>query len=81
MEYKTRVFSSDCPRCGHELRRKINSTQGQVRKPGVLLRCAECREVSFAPPESAGEVRNGPRWFVEAERVVEWFEYGEVSVK
>jgi hypothetical protein len=78
---KTRVYCGDCPHCGHGMRRKIDSTQGQTAKPGVLMRCAECRDVSFAHPESAGDIRTGPEWFVESEEVVEWFEYGEVNVR
>jgi len=74
---KTRVYAGDCPHCGHEMRRKIGSTQGQTAKPGVLMRCAECREVSFARPESAGDPRGGPGWVVSPEQVVEWFDYGE----
>jgi len=78
---KTRVYAGDCLHCGHEMRRKIDSTQGQTAKPGVLMRCAECREVSFAHPESAGDPRGGPEWVVEPEQVVEWFDYGEVDVR
>ena len=78
---KTRIYAGDCPHCGHEMRRKIDATQGQTSKPGVLMRCVECREVSFAHPESAGDPRGGPWWFVDHEQVVEWFEYGEVSVR
>jgi len=74
---KTRAYGRCCPHCGHEMRRTIDSTQGQTAKPGVLMRCAECRNVSFAHPESTGEVRDGPGWVVEPEQVVEWFDYGE----
>jgi uncharacterized Zn finger protein len=80
MRYQTtRVYAGDCPHCGHEMRRAIDDTQGQTAKPGVLLRCAECRDVSFAHPESATEVRDGPEWFVDSEQVVEWFEYGDAG--
>jgi hypothetical protein len=78
MRYQTtRVYAGGCPHCGHEMRRAIDDTQGQTGKPGVLMRCAECRDVSFALPESADEIRTGPAWFVDSEHVDEWFEYGE----
>lgn len=78
---KTCIYSAQCLHCGHEIQQAIEDTEGQVAKPGVLLRCAECSSVSFAKSSSSTEVRDGPVWFVESEHVVEWFDYGETSVR
>jgi hypothetical protein len=79
MSTKRRAFAGTCDTCGHEMERIIEVSEGQVSLHGVLMRCAECREVSLTPARSSGDTRHEPPWVVERGAVADWFRYGDDS--
>jgi uncharacterized OB-fold protein len=75
---ESRVYGGRCDGCGRELGQWLSGPPANGGKPGIRMRCGECGDISFIPPESTDPSPNRPDWFVEdADRVVEWFEYGE----
>jgi len=75
---ESRVYAGVCDGCGRKLGQWLTGPPANGGKPGISMRCGECGEISFVPPESTDPPRNRPEWFVEDEdRVVEWFDYGE----
>jgi hypothetical protein len=71
-----RAYSGDCDHCGRDINTVIEVSDGQLSKPGVLMRCAGCQEVSFVPAASAGDHRADPPWYVAPDEVLEWFHCG-----
>jgi hypothetical protein len=61
------------------MERIIEVSEGQVSQHGVLMRCAECDEVSLTPARSTGDNRYEPPWVVERDEVLDWFRRGDTE--
>jgi predicted RNA-binding Zn-ribbon protein involved in translation (DUF1610 family) len=81
MSTKRRAFAGVCDACGRDIERVIEVAEGQVSQHGVLMRCAECREVSLIPARSTGDHRADPAWLVSPDDVLEWFRCGNGEVR
>ncbi len=81
MTRRRRAFAGECSHCGRDMERIIEIAAGQVSQHGVLMRCAECREVSLTPARSSGDNRPDPAWVVAPDEVADWFRYGDVEVR
>jgi hypothetical protein len=81
MTTRRRAFAGGCDGCGRDMERIIEIPEGQVSQHGVLMRCAECGEVSLTPARSSGDNRHEPPWVVAPDEVADWFRYGDVEVR